>query len=381
MNERFDFDSLVDRRQTQSFKWRLREERDIIPMGVADMDFRSPPAVIEAIHDRVNHGIFGYTYPSDELIEVVQAELASKYNWTVEKDWIVWLPGLVSGLNIACRSAGDTGNEVLTATPVYPPFLTAPDQMQRKLITVPLHQVEQTWSLDYEALERAITPQTRLLLLCNPHNPVGRLYNRNELTRLAEICVKHDLWICSDEIHCEIILDPEKQHIPLASINPIFAERTMTLLSPSKTFNLAGIGCGFAVISNETLRSAFLKAKAGIVPHVSTLSYAASLAAYRHGEPWRQQLLTYLRGNRDLVTEVIDEIPGLRVNYVEATYLAWIDTSKSGLDNPSQHFETAGVQLWDGVDFGDEGFLRLNFGTSRSQLEEGLDRMRKAMQS
>jgi cystathionine beta-lyase len=381
MSERFDFDNRVDRRQTQSHKWRLREEHDIIPMGVADMDFASPPAVLKAIHDRVNHGIFGYTYASEELVEVVLAELELKYNWTVEKEWIVWLPGLVSGLNIACRSAGDTGDEVLTATPVYPPFLTAPDQMQRNLITVPLLQEDQTWSLDYEALEKAITPRTRLLLLCNPHNPVGRIYNRNELIRLAEICIELDLWICSDEIHCEIILDSEKQHVPLAAINPKFAERTTTLLSPSKTYNLAGIGCGFAVIPNETLRRAFLKAKAGIVPHVSALSYAASLAAYRHGETWRQQLLTYLRGNRDLVAEVIDEIPGLSVNHVEATYLAWIDASDSSLDNPSQHFEAAGVQLWDGVDFGGQGFLRLNFGTSRSQLEEGLNRIQQAMQS
>jgi cystathionine beta-lyase len=381
MPEQFDFDHRVDRRQTQSFKWRLREEHDIIPMGVADMDFSSPSAVLQALHNRVDHGVFGYTYAPEELIEIVQAELLLKFNWAVEKEWIVWLPGLVTGLNIVCRAAGNPGDEVLTAIPVYPPFLSAPIHMQRKLVTVPLHREGQTWSLDYEALENAITSHTRLILLCNPHNPVGRLYDRNELIRLAEICVEHDLWICSDEIHCEIILDSEKQHTPLATIDPAFAERTVTLMSPSKTYNLAGIGCGFAIIANETLRNAFLEAKAGIIPHVSALSYAASLAAYRDGEPWRKRLLNYLRDNRDLVSEVISEIPGLSVNHVEATYLAWIDTAESGLENPAQHFEAEGVHLWDGADFGGPGFLRLNFGTSRSQLREGLNRIRQAMLS
>lgn len=374
-----DFDALIDRRHTTSEKWDKYQGRDIIPLWVADMDFRSPPAVLAALHTRVDHGVFGYTGPPDSLLAVVVAHLKAQYNWLIEPDWLVWLPGLVCGLNVACRAVGSVGAEVLACTPIYPPFLTAPTLTGRKTLTVPLRLSGSRWEMDWEALEQAITPRTRLLLLCNPHNPVGRVWTEAELTGLAELATRHNLILCSDEIHAGLILDEDKRHLPLALLAPEIARRTITLHAPSKTFNIPGLGCSFAVIADPSLRKAFKRAMAGIVPHVNLLGYTATEAAYQFGEPWRRELIKYLRGNRDLVLQAVAAMPGLSVTPVEATYLAWIDTRERGLADPSSFFEQAGVGLSDGVAFGLPGFVRLNFGCPRSLLAEALQRMRKAL--
>jgi cysteine-S-conjugate beta-lyase len=209
-DSRFDFDTFVDRSNSDSEKWSKYQGRDIIPLWVADMDFRSPPAVIEALHERVGHGIFGYTHPPRELVEVVTNHLQSDFTWRIEEEWIVWLPGLVCGLNVLCRAIGDEGDEVITFTPVYPPSCRLRYLSRRSLVKVPLQLLDGRWKADMDALERAITPRTKMLMLCNPHNPVGRAWSRQELTQFAEVAARHDLVIGSDEIHAGLILDEEK---------------------------------------------------------------------------------------------------------------------------------------------------------------------------
>lgn len=376
----FDFDTVIDRSNTGSEKWNKYQGRDIIPLWVADMDFRSPPALLKALHERVEHGVFGYTYPEPGVIDTVQAALIRDYDWTVDPEWLVWLPGLVCGLNVLCRAIGEPGDDVATFIPVYPPFMSAPVLTERTVSKAELKLENGRWVPDFAALERAITPRTRLLLLCNPHNPVGRAWNREELLQFYAFAQRHDLVIGSDDIHSELILDNGMRHIPIASLAPEIADRTITLLAPSKTYNIPGLGCSFAVISNPALRNRFKKAMGRLVPHLNLFAYTAAESVYRDGKPWRDALLEYLRGNRDLVEREVAAMPGLSITHVEATYLAWIDTRATGIATPGQFFEQAGVGLSDGADFGAPGFVRLNFGCPRSLLVEALKRMRRALQ-
>jgi len=360
-------------------KWDKYKGRDIIPLWVADMDFCSPPAVIDALQQRIAHGVFGYTIPPESLNTIVVKMLQADYGWEIEPQWLVWLPGLVTGLNVTCRAVGKDDDDVMTAVPVYPPFLTAPENSRRRLVKVPLQENDNQWTFDFDRLESAITPGTRLFLLCNPHNPVGRIFSRDELTALAMICEKHDIIICSDEIHCGLLLDEEKAHLPTSTLDPEVAKRTITLMSPSKTFNLPGLGCAFAVIPDEKLRRRFVQAKSGIVPLVNALGFAAAEAAYRDCADWHTGLLEYLRGNRDTVARAIADMPPLSMAPLEATYLAWIDVRSADLPNPVRFFEDAGVGLQDGIEFDAPGFVRLNFGCQRPLLEAALERMRVAM--
>jgi len=376
----FNFDNVVDRRGTYSAKWEKYKGRDIIPLWLADMDFRSPPAVIEALHQRVERGVFGYPSAPEELIAVVLSMLLITYGWEVKPEWLVWLPGLVTGLNVICRAAAERGEEVLTAVPVYPPFLSAPRLSGRSLVTIPLIQEAGRWTFDFDRLASLVTSRTRLFLLCNPHNPVGRVFTREELARLALICQKHDLIICSDEIHCGLVLDPDKAHLPIATLDPGIAQRTVTFMSPSKTFNLPGLGCAFAIIPDEQWRRRFRQTMAGIVPGVNLLGYVAALAAYRDASGWQAALLSYLRGNRELVRTAISRMPGLSMSHVEATYLGWIDTRGAGIEEPGKFFEDAGVGLADGSAFGGPGFVRLGFACPRSTLAEALTRMSRALE-
>ncbi|MDA8165324.1 MAG: PatB family C-S lyase [Desulfobacteraceae bacterium] len=379
MSPSFDFDRVIDRHQTASLKWDRYRGRDVLPLWVADMDFPSPPAVIAALHRRVEHAIFGYTLVPDELVETIIAMLWARYGWEVRPEWLVWLPGLVTGLNVACRAVGAEGDEVLTTVPVYPPFLSAPGHFRRQVRTVPLRQAGDRWELDFEALAQAISGRTTLFLLCSPHNPTGRVLSRAELERLASLCLARDLVICSDEIHADLILDPDRHHMPTALLGPEVARRTITLMAPSKTYNIPGLGCSFAVIPDGNLRRAFRQAMEGIVPHVNLLGYTAAIAAYREGGEWLAALLAYLRGNRDRVAAAVGAMPGLAVNRVEATYLAWIDARGAGLADPAAFFEAAGVGLSDGRDFGGPGFVRLNFGCPRAVLDEALSRMARGL--
>lgn len=365
------FDQLIDRRDSDSIKWGKYAGRDVLPLWVADMDFAAPPAVTAALQARLAHGVFGYGHPWPSLTEAVITHLKSEYDWAIEAKWIVWLPGLVTGLNVACRTVA---GEVMTATPIYPPFLSAPRLSGRSLQRAELQQVDGRWQWDKNALQTALTAKTELFLLCHPHNPVGRCWSREELLDLADFAAQNGLIVCSDEIHCGLILDEDKRHIPFASLSPEIARRTITLMAPSKTFNVPGLGCAFAVISDADLRRRFLRAMDGIVPHVNVLGLTACEAAYRDCGEWHAELLAYLRGNRDRVIFTVNGQKGVKMGAVEATYLAWIDVRGFGLANPAAHFEAHGLGLSDGADFGAPGWLRLNFGCPRATLDEALKR-------
>jgi len=377
----FDFDELIDRRGTAALKWDKYAGRDVIPMWVADMDFRSAPAIIEALKRRAEHGVFGYTDPPGELNDVIVAALERDHGWKIRHEWLIWLPGLVSGINLVCRAIGEDGDDVITAVPVYHPFLSGPVHQRRSVTRVPMQLNGLRWVWDLGRLEAAITPRTKLLLLCNPHNPVGRVFTRHELTDLARIAEKHDLAISSDEIHCGLVLDADKPHVPIATLGEDIAARTITLMSASKTFNLPGLGCAFAVVPNPQLRARLSLAAAGSVPRVNAMGFVATLAAYRDGMPWQRALVDYLRMNRDLVIHRISGISCLSITPIEATYLAWIGIDADTLPDAAPFFESAGVGLYDGRVFGTEGYVRLNFGCPRSQLERGLDRMRRAVRT
>jgi len=378
----FDFDTVLPRLGTDSQKWQKYEGRDILPLWVADMDFRSPPAVIEALHRRVEHGIFGYARPTKSEVEAVVTAMKSRYNWAIDPSWLVWLPGLVVGLNVTAQAFAQPGDQVLCNTPVYPPFMTAPRNSGREALTVPLALNNGRWEIDFDAMERAVTPRTKLFFLCNPHNPVARVFRRDELERIANFCLRHNLILCSDEIHCDLILD-DIPHIPTGLIGPEIAARTITLMAPSKTYNVPGLGTSLAIISDPKLRATFVRATTGIVAEVTTLGYAACEAAYRDSEDWRQELLAYLRVNRDfLLAFLARELPGVKMEApMEATYLAWLNVAALGLADPIAHFEKHGVGLSDGAFFGQPrgSHVRINLGCPRATLAEALRRMKASL--
>lgn len=371
----FDFDQVADRRSSDSMKWRRYAGRDIIPMWVADMDFAAPPAVQAAIQARASHGILGYAEPTESVLAAIVEMLESQFRWRIETDWLVWTPGMATALHLVARMLPDAADATLTSTPIYPPFLHAARNMGRALRQEPLTDTGMRYEFDFHRLDTALQPPTRMLLFCHPQNPTGRVWSRAELERVAELCLRHDVLICSDEVHYGLILDPDNAHIPMATLSPAVAARTITLMSPSKTYNVAGLMCAFAIIPDPALRQRFQRAARGIVNELNPFGYVACEAAYRHGEPWRRALVDYLRGNRDLVESAVAGMPGLRMHHVEATYLAWIDCRDLGLKQPVTTFEDAGVGLSDGAHFGAPGFVRLNFGCPRARLQTGLSRM------
>jgi cystathionine beta-lyase len=380
MSGRFNFDAPVERSGTDSEKWAKYAGRDILPLWVADMDFAAPPAIIDALQSRIAHGVFGYNQPTLSQTQAVVDYLARQFGYAIDPAWIVWLPGLVSGLNVACRTVGEAGDAVFTATPIYPPFLSAPKNAGRPLATVPLVQGENRWAWDFDAVDATLQKtKPRLFLLCHPHNPTGRAWDDDELRQIARLAEKHDLVICSDEIHNGLILSPSHQHRLFASLDGELAQRTITLMAPSKTFNIPGLGAAFAVIANPALRKQFIHAMAGIVPHPHLLGMVALEAAFTKCDPWHQALLDYLRGNAEKVFAAVDNISGLHMHRAEATYLAWIDAREfaqaRGIESLAKHFESHGLGLSDGVAFGAPGFVRLNFGTQRNLLETALERL------
>ena len=368
------FDTPIERRGTASFKWDMYGENEL-PLWVADMDFASPPPVVEALEARVAHGVFGYALAPDSLVAAIVAHLERQYGWRVEAEWIVWLPGIVPALNMACEAFAGPGEAVLTVTPVYPPFLEAPGQRGRRLITVPAALEDGRWELPLDGLEAAVTPDTRALMVCHPHNPIGRVWRRHEIEALLGFCRRHGLVLVSDEIHCDLVLD-DLDHVPAALAGPGDADRIVTFMSPSKTFNLPGLNFAFAVVADEALRRRFLRPGKGLLPFPGSFALTAAEAAYRDGGEWRAGLLDYLRANRDaLEAFVAAELPRVHMAHVEATYLAWLDVRDLGLEDPAAACRSAGVALSAGAAFGDPAYLRLNFGCRRATLDEALRRL------
>ena len=372
------FDHVIDRTNSASLKWdHYRPEA--IPLWVADMDFACAPAIVEAVRARARHGVYGYAYATDDLVAAVVSWLERRYDWRIEAEWLVWLPSVVSGLNLSCSTSARDASEILTITPVYPPFLSAPGNRGHRLHAVPAEFVDGRWALPLDALERAVTPSTSVLLFCHPHNPLGRCWHESEVAAIVDLCRRHNLVLCSDEIHCDLLLDAVK-HTPAVLAGEGAEDLCITLMSPSKAFNMPGLNFAFAVIPNTELRSRFVAAGRGLLPLPGCMAIAAAEAAYRHGEPWLAELLDYLRANRDTVEHfVASELPQVNMTHVEATYLAWLNTSGAGVQDVWQACLDAGVALSPGAIFGDPAYLRLNFACPRTTLEGGLRRLRTAI--
>ncbi|WLS77256.1 PatB family C-S lyase [Erwinia pyri] len=374
-----NFNERIDRRHSDSLKWQKYGDQDVLPLWVADTDFRSPDCVIDALKQRVEHGVFGYGNPPAELTEVIIARLAERYQWAVEPEWLVFLPGIVSGLNLAVRAFTESHQGTLAPTPIYPPFRSSSALAKRTQRNAQMRLEENRWVMDLAALEPQMSGNEKLLMLCNPHNPGGTVYRRDELEAQLRFAKRHDLIVCSDEIHCDLLLEPGVRHIPFATLSEDAAQRSVTLMSPSKTFNIAGLGASLAIIPNPELRKRFTQQRQGIVPSVDILAYVAATAAWRDGQPWLEEKLAYLRENRDLITRRVNAMPGLSLVAPEATYLAWIDASQLKVPSPAQFFEQHGLGFSPGRDFGDDGFVRFNFGCPRALVEEALKRMENAI--
>ena len=383
IQKRFDFDRIIDRHDTDSVKWCMYGP-DVLPMWVADMDFISPPAVIEALRSRVEHGVYGYPRENQELSEVIAARLRQLYGWEVQTEWVIHLPGVIAGFNLACQAFASPGEGILIQTPVYSPILHAAESGGFRSAAVELVQAAGGgYEIDFDAFEAAITAQTRVFLLCNPHNPVGRDFRKDELERMAEICLRRGLILVSDEIHSDLVFSGT-HHFPIGSLSPEAAARSVTLMSPSKTYNIAGLQGAFAIIPDKALRKQFLQARRGLIHWVNLFASTAALAAYRDSQDWLDELLVYLEGNCDFLAKAIRErFPHISMQAPEATYLAWLDCRQLPLQgSPFSFFlQEARVALSDGAGFGKsgEGFARLNFGCPRSILMEALDRMEAAL--
>ena len=379
----YNFTRCPERRGYGSLKWERYANPEVLPLWVADMDFETAPEIVAALQARLDHGVFGYTVPYSEPVEAVLHYLERAHRYSAKAAWLNFLPGLVPAINLCCHAFTQPHESVMTATPVYPPFLSAPDYAKRELIEVPLClDASDQWTLDFAAMEAAVRPDTRLFILCSPHNPVGRVFNRNELEALADFCERHDLILISDEIHCDLIFDNTAQHLVTASLNESIAARTVTLMAPSKTYNLPGLACAFSVIENSKLRQRFNETIRGIITEVNCFGYAGCAAAYNHGEPWRQALLDTLRDNYNTLRAFLArELPQIIFRPMQATYLAWLDVRELELDQPALFFEKNGVGLSCGNPFGGKGHVRLNFGCPKTRLEEGLERMARAIKN
>ncbi len=374
------FNEEIDRRDTHCEKWDKYKGEDVIPAWVADMDFKAPLPVIEALGKRVEHGIFGYTAMDDETYEAVINFIKRHHNWEIQKEWIVWMNGVIPGINLACKTLKDN-EEVITNTPIYPNFVRATKNTNKNLTQVPMREINGRWSIDFDEFENKITPTCKLFLLCNPYNPGGTVFTKEELLKIGKICKKHDVLICSDEIHADLVINPNAKHIPIASLNDDLKNRTFTLMAPSKTFNIAGLQSSFAIIPNRRLRTDFRKKLRGMGDDINLLAITATKAAYKDSDTWLKELKLYLAQNLRLVEDFVKKNKKLKMLTCDATYLAWIDCSNLKVQDPYEFFLKYGIGLSEGGRFGDNDFTRLNFATTKKNLKEILKRMQKAIDS
>jgi len=384
-----NFDELINRRGTESFKWRAYPD-DVLPLWVADMDFMSPEPVRRALREAVDHGVCGYPRglygvgpELPEYADVIVARLRDRYAWAVEREDIVFLPGIVVGLNVMSNMFRAQGGSLVVQPPVYPPILDTAQTAGLIRCEAPLvRQSDGTYAVAWDQFEAALHADTRAFVLCNPHNPVGRAFRRDELERMAELCLARDVLICSDEIHGDLIYRGQP-HLPIASLDPEIAQHAITFMAPSKTFNTPGLQASFAIIQNAELRQRFQAARQSLVHSINLLGLIAMRAAYSEGQAWLDDLLGYLEANRDFVYDfTTNELPGLSLAKPEGTYLAWIDCRGANLENPYEFFlNQAKVALSNGAIYGTggQGFVRLNFGCPRATLEEALQSMKQAL--
>ena len=387
---RYDFDQIIDRRSSDSIKWNMYPE-DVLPMWVADMDFVSPEPVVRALRERVEHAIYGYPEgiaPSTKVLqqfrELIVERMKRLYSWSIQPEDLLFQPGVIHGFNMACHTIAGCDGGVLVQTPVYTPILEAARTTGCKGREMELTSNEDgTYSVDLDLMCSLIEQDVRLFILCNPHNPVGKVFDQEELQTLAEICLENGVVICADEIHSDLVYEGYR-HIPIASLDPEIANSTITLIAPSKTFNIAGLHCSMAIIQNPELRRQYTEGHKGLAGHAGMMGIVAGQAAYEHGDEWLEQVMNYLIENRDtLHDEIQTNLPGVGMSIPQGTYLAWLDCKESGIEGNAYQFflEQARVALNDGCSFGNggEGFVRMNFGCPRSALLEAIERMHIAL--
>jgi cystathionine beta-lyase len=394
---KYNFDQICERRNTNCVKWdavkSIFGRDDVIPMWVADMDFPVAQPIVELLKKRTEHPYYGYTQPGPNVIEAVVERMQRKFNWRIKPEWIVFTPGVVPALNIAVRALTHPGDEVILQEPVYFPFFPAVTSCGCHIVNNELTLVNGHYEMDYEGLERIFLPKVgmhldssrvKAIILCNPQNPVGRLWNREELIRMGEIVIRHGVVVISDEIHCEILFKGHR-HVPFASISEEFEQNCIICMSPSKTFNLAGLEVSSIIIPNKKLRDDFTNVRSGILPGPNLFGYIALEAAYRFGDEWLEQVLDYLQGNLDFMLAYFAErISRIKVIQPQGTYLIWLDCRDLGMDNHTLRSfmrEKARVGLDDGFIFGEcgSGFERMNIACPRSILEEALQRIEMAV--
>ncbi len=378
-----DFDAVHERRRTGSSKW-SKYPADILPMWVADMDFPAAPAIVDAIRNRLEHPILGYGVARDELRAQIVADMRSKYGWSITTDDIVFLPGVEPGFNMALKAMLKPGDGLLVQTPVYRPILNAAAHWDLVRHDAPLQPTKQNYVMDVDAFAVALE-KSRALLFCNPQNPTGKVFAANELGQIAALCRENDTLIISDEIHCDLLFDG-RRHIPIATLSDDAADRTITLMAASKTYNIAGLKTAFAIIQNRAIRETFSQSRLGMVDSVNILGLEATLAAYTGAGEWKSDMLAYVEANRDFLSEqVAGRFPDIRLLKAEGTFLAWMDCSGIGLGPDPQTFflDHGKVGFSAGSEFGEAycDFIRVNFGCPRSLLVEGLDRMEMALRS
>lgn len=386
----YDFDTVVDRRNTNSLKWdmaaKLTGVDDVLPLWVADMDFPAPAPVLDALQQRAAHGVFGYSVVPDSCYEAAMRWIHKRHHWDIEKDWIVFTTGVVPAIHWIVMAWTQPGDKVIIQPPVYHPFFQAARVNGCHVLENPLKLEHGRYVMDFDHLERILDERTKVFILCSPHNPVGRVWTREELGRLGEICAKHQVLLCSDEIHWDLALYGAS-HLPTASISEEIAQNTITLIAPNKTFNLAGISIALAIMPNATVRAAFLRMHKELGIHLAgnVFGAIAAEAAYTHGEEWLEHLVLYIQENLEFLTRYLEQhIPQITVIQPEGTYLAWLNFQALGMGNSElKDFLLKEAKVWlnDGPSFGTggAGFQRLNLACPRSVLQDALQRIEQAV--
>lgn len=381
---KYDFDEIIDRRGTNCVKWDSAENPDVLPMWVADMDFRAAPAITEALRSRVDHGIFGYTRVPQSYYDAVTGWFARRHGWNIDKDWIIYTLGVVPALSAIIKALTVPGDKVLIQTPVYNCFLSSIRNNCCEIVESPLVYADNTYSIDFEDLERkASDPKVKAMILCNPHNPAGRVWSRDELIRIGEICIRHDVVVIADEIHCELVM-PGYKYTPFASISEEFNRNSVSCVSPSKAFNIAGLQIANIVCADAERRVKIDRAiNINEVCDVNPFGVIALQAAYNEGAEWLDQLLEYIRGNYEYMRSFCEEhLPDFPITKLEGTYLVWMDCRKFGLSSAELEkrlIDEAGLWLNAGTMYGQdgEGFMRWNIACPRARMIEGLRRFEK----
>lgn len=377
---KYDFDKTIDRRATNSYKWDSAPE-GVLPMWVADMDFRTAPAIIDALQKRVAHGIFGYTRVPDAYYDAVTSWFSRRHGWDIDREWIIYTSGVVQAVSAVIKALTVPGDKVIVQTPVYNCFFSSIRNNGCEIVSNPLRRTADTYEMDFDALERCATdPRAKVMLLCNPHNPAGRVWTPDELTRLGNICLRNGVTVVADEIHCELVYQGFK-YTPFASLSDAFLHRSVTCVSPSKAFNIAGLQIANIVAFDNDLRSRIDKAiNINEVCDVNPFGVAATIAAYNEGEEWLNQLVDYLHGNYEAMAEFCRrELPEFPITRLEGTYLVWMDCSSLGMPSDAlEHALLDDARLWlnAGTMYGaeGEGYMRWNIACPRSVMLDGLNR-------